>query len=112
MADSHHPPADGLPRVQPPPTEIDGELRYPCPCCGYRTLPAPSPSDEICDVCFWQDDPVDNLDTDVLGPNHVRLSAARENFARWGAHEERWTDDVRPPLCAEGPPTPWTAARR
>jgi hypothetical protein len=40
---------------------------YPCPCCGYRTLPGPSPTDDICPVCFWQDDFVDSQDTDVLG---------------------------------------------
>jgi hypothetical protein len=84
---------------------------FPCPCCGYRTLPSASPSDEICPVCFWQDDFVDNQDTDVLGPNHVTLSVARENYARWGASEERWREHVRPPRPAEGPPEPWTQTR-
>ena len=86
-------------------------VRYPCPCCGYRTLPAPSPSDEICEVCFWQDDFVDNHDDDVLGPNSVRLSVARANYARFGAYEQRWADEVRPPRLEEGPPEPWTETR-
>ena len=42
---------------------------YPCPCCGYRTLPGPSPTDDICSICFWQDDFVDNQDTN--DPNQV-----------------------------------------
>jgi hypothetical protein len=86
-------------------------VRFPCPCCGYKTLPSPSPSDEICDVCFWQDDFVDNHDTEVLGPNRVPLSVARANFARWGAYEKRWVENVRPPRPEEGPPEPWTETR-
>jgi hypothetical protein len=98
------------PRIgQPAPEPVDGELRYACPCCGYRTLTEPTPSDEICHVCFWQDDLVDNLDTDVTGPNRVTLSQARANFRRFGAHEQRWVSHVRPPRAQEGPPSPWTA---
>jgi hypothetical protein len=84
---------------------------FPCPCCGYRTLSIASPSDEICAVCFWQDDYVDNQDTGILGPNRVRLSVARENYARHGAHEQRWLPNVRPPRPDEGPPEPWTERR-
>ncbi|HKO26074.1 MAG TPA: CPCC family cysteine-rich protein [Solirubrobacteraceae bacterium] len=87
-------------------------MTFPCPCCGYRTLPARSPSDEICPVCFWQDDFVDNQDRDVLGPNHVTLSVARANFLSLGACEERWVGRVRPPRPEEGPPEPWTETRR
>ena len=86
-------------------------MAFPCPCCGFRTLPGRSPSDEICPVCFWQDDFVDNQDTDVLGPNRVTLSVARSNFARFGASEERLLGYVREPLPSEGPPEPWTGAR-
>jgi hypothetical protein len=87
-------------------------MAFPCPCCGFRTLPSASPSDEICPVCFWQDDFVDNQDTGVLGPNHVTLSVARENYARWGAAEERRVTRGRPPRPEEGPPEPWTQPRR
>jgi hypothetical protein len=84
---------------------------FPCPCCGFKTLPDRSPSDEICPVCFWQDDFVDNQDTEVLGPNKVRLSVARANYASFGASEERAVDWVRPPRPEEGPPEPWTQRR-
>jgi Cysteine-rich CPCC len=86
-------------------------VRFPCPCCGYKTLPARSPCDEICEVCFWQDDFVDNHDTDVLGPNRVRLSVARSNYERWGASEQRFVEHVRAPRPEEGPPEPWTETR-
>jgi hypothetical protein len=85
--------------------------RFPCACCGYRTLPAESPSDEICPVCWWQDDVVANHDTEVLGPNPVTLSQARENFARYGAITERWKGIARAPYETEGPPEPWTEQR-
>ena len=84
---------------------------FPCACCGYRTLPGPSPSDEICPVCFWQDDIVNNRDTEVLGPNHVTLSQARANFAEFGASEGRFVDLIRRPRADEGPPEPWTERR-
>ena len=75
----------------------------------FRTAP---PTDEICPVCFWQDDFVDNQDTDVLGPNRVTLSVARSTFSRWGASEEGLRVHVRPPRPEEGPPEPWTGTRR
>jgi hypothetical protein len=76
---------------------------YPCPCCGFLKLPAPPGSDEICPVCFWQDDPVDNQGTHVLGPNRVRLSQARQNYVDFGAAEERLVAVVRAPLADERP---------
>jgi hypothetical protein len=85
---------------------------FACACCGYRTLPGPSPTDEICAVCFWQDDFVDNRGTDVLGPNRVTLSVARGNFAEFGASERRFVERVRLPRPEEGPPEPWTETRR
>lgn len=39
---------------------------FPCPCCGFLTLPAPPGSDEIGPVCFWQDDTVDAHGTAVV----------------------------------------------
>jgi len=41
----------------------------------------------------------------------VTLSAARANFARLGASEERVAQFVRPPREDEGPPEPWTETR-
>ncbi len=64
---------------------------YPCPCCHYLTLSERGGYD-ICDVCFWEDDGQDDHDADEVrgGPNYsLSLTAARANFLRIGAAEER-----------------------
>ncbi len=80
--------------------------RYPCPCCGYLTFDQRTPgTDEICKVCYWQDDWVSFTRANIAtGPNRVSLNEARENFARFGVSEERFSADVRPPRPEELPP--------
>ena len=76
---------------------------YRCPCCRYKTLFGRG-QDEICRVCFWQDDGQDEPDADVVlgGPNKtLSLTEARSNFLRLGAVEERFKANVRPPLADE-----------
>jgi hypothetical protein len=54
--------------------------RFTCPCCGYLTLKVSGGTAEyeICQVCFWQHDHVDEADPDrqPLGPNRVPLNEA------------------------------------
>ena len=59
-------------------------------------------SDDICPVCFWQDDLV-QLRWPVLagGANGPSLIEAQENYRRFGAVEERLVQYVRPPTPAE-----------
>jgi len=78
---------------------------WPCPCCGFLTLAEPPPGTyAICPVCYWEDDPLQFYDLDYEGgPNAVSLSDARRNFAAWGASEERYIQNVRPPRPAERP---------
>jgi hypothetical protein len=60
---------------------------------------------EICPVCFWEDDPVQNRDPEYAGgANHTSLNEARRNFARYGAVERRFIQHVRPPRPDELPP--------
>jgi hypothetical protein len=76
---------------------------YTCPCCGYLTL-GERGGFEICAVCFWEDDGQDDHDADQVrgGPNAaLSLTAARANFARFGACEERFVAKVRPPHAHE-----------
>jgi hypothetical protein len=76
---------------------------YPCPCCGFVTLPERGAYD-ICPVCFWEDDGQDDHDADEVrgGPNYsLSLSEARRNFSRIGAVEERVLPHVRPPTDDE-----------
>ena len=57
-------------------------LRYPCPCCGYLTLPERGGYD-ICELCNWEDDGQDDPHAHEVwgGPNGAySLSEARANF--------------------------------
>ena len=77
--------------------------RYRCSCCGFFTLPDPSPGSlEICEVCYWQDDMVGSSEpTKSVGPNAVSLNEARENFVKYGASEPRFVNHVRGPRAEE-----------
>jgi hypothetical protein len=55
---------------------------------------------EICPVCYWEDDGQDDADADEVlgGPNgSLSLTAARQNYAAFGACEQRMLEHVRPP---------------
>jgi hypothetical protein len=74
-----------------------------CPCCQYRTL-GDRGAFEICAVCFWEDDGQDDADAEDVrgGPNGgLSLTAARENFARFGACDDRCRAMIRPPHASE-----------
>jgi hypothetical protein len=78
----------------------------PCPCCRFLTL-SQRALDEICSVCFWQDDGQDDPEADEVwgGPNgDLSLSQARKNYAAFGAVESRFKQNVRPPEDDEKPP--------
>lgn len=72
-------------------------MKYACPCCGCLTLDAPPPGTyDICSVCFWEDDPGQYHDTELLyGANPVCLREARENFIQFGACEKGMLPYVR-----------------
>ena len=78
-----------------------------CPCCGYFTLDSRG-SDDICPVCFWQDDKATEefgqpAPERPEGPNHVHLWQARLNYLAFSASEERLKSFVRAPLPDELP---------
>lgn len=77
----------------------------PCPCCGYLTFTAEDAGHyDICDVCFWEDDPIQAEDPDFEGGANVpSLNQARASFAKYGAMERRFTGKVRKPLPGEIP---------
>jgi len=77
--------------------------RWACPCCRFLTLQERG-GFEICKVCFWEDDGQDDQDASVVrgGPNGtLSLEQARQNFATYGACEERFKKSVRDPLPEE-----------
>ncbi len=80
---------------------IEDSQLYRCPCCGYYTLPG-SGNYEICPVCFWEDDPIQEDDPALCdGANKVCLNEARDNYEKYGACEERFVPHVRAPYDEE-----------
>ncbi len=74
--------------------------KYPCPCCGYLTYPAPPNEDcgYICPVCFWENDPFIASGDEPSDSNHgITLHEAKANFLCLGACDERMLRYVRPP---------------
>ena len=75
--------------------------RFRCPCCGYYTLPG-SGAYDICPVCFWEDDPLQEDDPDMEGgANEPSLNECRGNYRRYQACEERFILQVRKPFPEE-----------
>lgn len=81
----------------------DKVVRYRCHCCGYYTLI--EDSDDICPVCWWQDDIVQREDPDYGGgPNHgISLNRAKENFKMFSVFNIEYKKEVRQPLPEELP---------
>lgn len=82
---------------------------YPCPCCGYRTFPAPPAGTyEICPVCNWEDDPVQLKDPDYKGgANVVSLREAQRNFQKYAASDLACRGNTRPPRLEEARDSGW-----
>lgn len=80
--------------------------RYRCACCGFLTLPDPSPGSlEICHVCRWQDDMVGFTEPEsAVGPNAVSLNEARANYKRLGVSDPARAGRARAPRPDEAPP--------
>ncbi len=77
--------------------------RYVCPCCGNFTLPNDEEY-EICPVCFWERDFVQEREPEFTGgANKVSLLQARENYRAYGACREELKEYVRDPEKYELP---------
>jgi len=100
----------------PSPLELDldlapaaheiGEQRFACPCCGNLTLPLEPPGTfSLCEVCWWEDDPVQFADPDYEGgANAASLNQARELFKSIGVSDEKLKGHGRVPREDELPP--------
>lgn len=72
-----------------------------CPCCGCLTLESAGRFD-ICEVCFWEDDPLQRTKPNLGGgANVASLTNARENYSTFGASELAMLNLVRKPTCDE-----------
>jgi hypothetical protein len=82
---------------------IEAVPTYRCPCCRSLTLCGRA-EDEICPVCYWEDDGQDDHDADQIrgGPNrNLSLRDAQKNYAKYGAADHRFAAKVRPPVPTE-----------
>ncbi len=78
-------------------------VRYRCPCCGYRTLDAPAAM-VLCPVCWWEDDGQEDKDAQdvrLTVNGQLSLAEAREYYAQCGAAHPRFLPYVREPEAAE-----------
>lgn len=94
--------ADRLPEI-----ETEAGIRVLCRCCGHLTLAAYGHY-EICQVCWWEDDPTTIFlpgERAGPGPNHLSLTEGRDNVARIGISKPRLLGRVAPrsPLPHERP---------
>ncbi|WP_218025583.1 CPCC family cysteine-rich protein [Capsulimonas corticalis] len=48
-------------------------MRYPCPCCGYPTLPRRGWQD-ICGLCSWHDDGQDDPHADEVWGDRIAIT--------------------------------------
>lgn len=78
-------------------------MKYKCPCCGYYTfVNKPAGTDDICKVCFWEDDAIQLADpTYKGGANKVSLVQAKENYKKFGACEREMKSYIRKPYPDE-----------
>lgn len=78
--------------------------KYPCPCCGCRTLPVPAADAiaYICPVCFWENDVFISREDEPSDENHgMTLQEARANFNQHHACDPRFLQSVRAPTKEE-----------
>ena len=80
---------------------MENKKKFQCPCCGCMTLDEPKAWD-ICPVCYWEDDKAQRLDPTLAGgANKPSLEQAKENFAVWGACDEKVIPFTRMPTAEE-----------
>ncbi len=78
-------------------------MKYKYPCCGCYTFDKKTNgSYDICEVCYWEDDPIQLEDpTYEGGANKVSLIQARKNYEDFGACCYEMTPYVRGPYPDE-----------
>jgi Cysteine-rich CPCC/Bacteriocin-protection, YdeI or OmpD-Associated/Domain of unknown function (DUF1905) len=82
--------------------------KYTCPCCGYKTHNREDSLWDICQVCFWQNDPPTLSDPYYEGgANGISLIKAQQNFIAFGACDKRSISSVRPPMPNESKDENW-----
>jgi hypothetical protein len=86
--------------------EPEGPPRFACPCCSYLTLAVEPPGTFAhCEVCWWEDDPVQFADPGYEGgANAPSLSQARAFFKEIRVSDPHFKGNGRKPRTEEYPP--------
>jgi ribonuclease HII len=79
--------------------------KFACPCCGYLTLAAEPPgSQDICEVCLWEDDLAQFKDAQFAGgANAPSLAEARQHYRETGVSDPQFAANRRAPRPEEIP---------
>ena len=85
--------------------EETSEPRFACPCCGNLTLAGEPPGTFLlCEVCWWEDDPIQFDRPDYVGgANAPSLEQAREFFKSIGVSDPQLKGQERAPRREELP---------
>ena len=79
-----------------------GDIKYPCPCCGYLVFDWQPGHHQVCPICDWEDDLARLRFARLSGSaNAVSLERAQSNFAEFGAAERQKRHLARTPLDDE-----------
>lgn len=61
---------------------LGGSQLHPCPCCGSPAIDEPG-TYAVCDVCGWEDDPVQSANPEYAGgANRESLNICRSQWQR------------------------------
>jgi Cysteine-rich CPCC len=83
-------------------------IKYACPCCGYKTIVREDTFYDLCPVCFWETDPYQLANpTYSGGANSPSLTEAQQNFILFGACEKEDLPKTRQPLADEPKAENW-----
>jgi hypothetical protein len=88
-------------------SKTDSLKKFTCPCCGYKVFNDPPGSDDICPICFWQDDIVQLRFPKTTGANHVPLIKAQKTFKKFKVSEYRYQSNVRDPVADDEMDESW-----
>jgi hypothetical protein len=77
-------------------------MKFTCPCCGYKTFDGEAIGTyEICELCNWEDDPIQNADPDYEGgANGYSLREAQHFFLKENLDADEYEKDEKWTLLA------------
>lgn len=62
---------------------------------------------DICEICFWEDDPFQKMNPYNYGANHISLAEAQINYITFGACDRSYINSVRKPNQDEKRDSNW-----